>query len=364
MSAPIQLGEKILFGKELKELIQQSERRIALIADDRVMDLYGKKLERLLHAEEIDLVSFTFPAGELSKTRQTKERIEDELFQAGFNRETMILALGGGVTLDIAGFIASTFCRGVPFISCPTTLLAMADAAIGGKTSVNTPFGKNLVGTIYHPEMILIDTSLLNTLPLKEIRNGVVEMIKHGAVADVGYFKIFEEKLDRIHALQSDVLIDVIERSCRIKQQITREDEKEMGKRRLLNFGHTIGHAIEKVTHFSTTHGEAVALGMMAEAHIAIEQGYLDRISFERLQQVLTMNHPELALPSHITSEKLFQVMMMDKKCKGSVPRVVMLSSLGHPLDCEGQWCVAVSEESLKKTLEWLCHALHSYQRA
>ncbi|MCB1148545.1 MAG: 3-dehydroquinate synthase [Chlamydiia bacterium] len=357
MIAPVQIGEKLLASEELINFCLQSGLRVALISDRRVASLLGDKFLRHLQNRSVDVELFTFAEGELSKTRETKMRLEDEMLAKGFRKETLILALGGGVTLDLAGFLAANFCRGVPWVSLPTSLLAMVDGCIGGKTGVNTPLGKNLVGALYHPQMVLIDTTTLRTLPLKEVRNGIVEMVKHGVIADAAYFSLIESKLEKVQALHIDIAHEAIEGSCRIKQKLCREEISHRGKRSLLAFGHTIGHAIEKVSHYSVPHGEAIALGMIAEAYISYRQGKLDFTSFERIERVLRENHPGLALEPNISSKKLWEAIGADRK----EPQFVMLSKIGAPLECEGKWRMQVKEKLLAHALDWLCDALHCY---
>ncbi|HEV8051302.1 MAG TPA: 3-dehydroquinate synthase family protein, partial [Parachlamydiaceae bacterium] len=211
--------------------------KFAIISDDIVGPLYARKLQQALslHGSEVHL--FTFPHGELHKTRTTKEMLENRLFVKGLGRDTCLIALGGGVVSDIAGYLAATYCRGIPLVLIPTSLLGMVDASIGGKTGVNVPQGKNLLGCIYQPKKVLIDPSFLKTLPKKELVNGIVEMIKHGVIADSAYFEFLEKQADKLLGPDSNQLVKAIFGSCCIKNGIVEQDEKENGKRRLLNFG-------------------------------------------------------------------------------------------------------------------------------
>jgi len=350
---PIQIEDNILASADLIELCHQHGPRVAIVTDSHVEELYGHRLEKHLKDHDLDVFMFSFPGGEFYKTRTTKELIEDQMLAKGLGRDTCLLGLGGGVTLDISGFIASTYCRGIPYISCPTSLLAMIDSAMGGKTGVNTPFGKNLIGSFCHPQMIFIDTATIRSLPEKEMRNGLMEMIKHGIIADPQYFALFENHGGKILDGETGYLHEAIEGSCRIKQSIVKDDQKEKGKRRLLNFGHTVGHALEQITDYQITHGEAVAIGMLIESKLSCEIGRLDQESLQRIQKVITKHHPELPKPK-VTKEQLKEAMAMDKKSTKNVPRFVILNGIGAPLECDGDYCMAVKEKALDAALEVL----------
>ena len=204
--------------------------RFAIITDDVVAQLYGKPLQQSLSAAGLEVHLLSFPRGEQSKTRATTEDLENQLFEQGLGRDSCVIALGGGVVTDIAGYLAATYCRGIPLVMAPTTLLGMVDASIGGKTGVNVPYGKNLLGCIYQPKKVVIDLSTLNSLSKKELSHGVVEMIKHGLIADYGLFEDLEKHSDQLFALDSLLLERTIFESCRIKKEIVEQDEKENGK--------------------------------------------------------------------------------------------------------------------------------------
>ena len=361
---PVQIEENILAGSELVELCSQLGSRAAIVTDSHVEDLYGRRFEQHLKDHGLEVYLFSFPGGEFYKTRTTKEMLEDQMQAKGLGKDTCLIGLGGGVATDIAGFIAATYCRGIPYICCPTTLLGMVDASLGGKTGVNTAFGKNLIGAYYPPEMVYIDTTTLRTLKQNEIRNGTVEMIKHALVADALYFEFFEKHLDRIHVVDIGYVTEAIETSCRIKQNIVKSDRQESGKRHLLNFGHTIGHALETTSDFKLSHGEAIAMGLIAESHLSMKLGRLDEGSFQRIEKVLRDNHPELSLSPEVTPKVLREAMTMDKKSRKSRPRFSVLKAIGAPMECGGDFCMEVKDKLIDKTLDWMCDALHSYQRA
>jgi 3-dehydroquinate synthase len=266
------------------------------------------------------------PAGESYKTRATKEYIEDQMLKMGAGRDSCIVALGGGVVLDIAGFVASTYARGIPLILVPTTLLAMCDASIGGKTAVNTPYGKNLIGTFYMPEEVILDFCFLETLPHEEVKNGVVEMIKHAAIFDKKYFEFLETKPPLEHAIEASVAV---------KTKIITQDPFESGLRRILNFGHTVGHAIEALSNYTVSHGRAVAIGMLLESQMAEEMGYFT--AYDRLKNIFNIYEVDLSLDFSL--EGIFEQMRIDKKSQNSIPHIVVLEEIGTCQKFDGVYC-------------------------
>jgi len=305
-----------------------------LIAD-RALQSVGEKL-----AKKIGALLLTVPGGEASKTRDMKEMLEDNLLNKQFGKDTTIIALGGGVVTDLVGFLASTYMRGVPLILIPTTLLAMVDGAIGGKTAVNTPLGKNLIGTFYPPKAILIDLDLLQTLPQKEWTHGIAEILKYGFIADPTL-------------LQLDNWEPAIRTSIQIKLGIVEKDPFEQGLRRILNFGHTIGHGIEQVSDYTIPHGEAVAFGCLVEAHLSQRLGYLPPLDFCKIERTIRRFPFSLRLPSTYTRAAFLNALRLDKK---SPFRFVLLDRIGHPLPFDGAYVRPVSLEELEPTLDWMEH--------
>jgi len=282
--------------------------RYAVIADQTVASLHAGALAVWMAASGLSTGTISFPAGEAQKTRATKETIEDAMLAAGFGRDTVVIALGGGVTGDLAGFVAATYLRGVPWIALPTTLLAMVDSSIGGKTGVDHPRGKNLIGAFHQPVAVFADTDYLGTLPERERISGFAEVVKAAYVKDADLFASIEGGVTDLPA--------TIRRACTIKAMVVGADELEKDLRRILNFGHTIGHALEVATGWTLLHGEAVAIGMVAEARIAVRAGLLDGSEAPRLEAVLSGLGLPVAIPSESLpgTEAILSAARMDKK--------------------------------------------------
>ena len=324
------------------DAIRKAATHLVIITDDCVASLYGEKLKRYLQeGKRVDLV--TFPPGERSKTRETKARIEDELFSLGLGRDGALIALGGGVVTDLTGFIAATYCRGIPYLSIPTTLLGMVDASIGGKTGVNLPGGKNMIGAFYPPVEVIIDTGFLKSLGEDELRSGMAEVIKYGAIWDAALF-------NELHNFQG--WHPLIKKSISIKEEIVKRDPLEKGLRHILNFGHTIGHAIETLENYSLSHGEAVAIGMIGEAYLTRQEAPLIKI-------IEKLGFP-LKISPNVTAKALFEVMKKDKKAQNKVARFVQLEEIGKALSFNGHYCNKVADEHLLHTLNWMIHWINS----
>lgn len=355
----IEIGSGLL--KFQTHYLKSLASRFAIITDDKIASLYGEQLQESLASSDLEVHLFSFPSGEQHKTRATKERLEDQLFENGLGRDTCLIALGGGVVTDIAGYVAATYCRGIPLVMIPTSLLGMVDASIGGKTGVNIPYGKNMLGCIYQPKKVVIDLSTLKSLPKKELANGVVEMIKHGLITDSKLFENLEKHSNQLLTLDSAVLEKTIFESCRIKKEIVEQDEKESGKRRLLNFGHTIGHALERLTDYSISHGEAVAIGLLVESYLSVKLGILDQKSFDRIKKILLQYGLPLQLPSRFLIQTILDAMALDKKSLKGQPRFVMISAIGSSLVYDSSYCTHVEESLIKNALHWMnddlcCH--------
>ncbi len=362
LSYDIHIQTGILNDKKLlSQYLSSLGSRFAIITDGTLSLLYGEQLYQSLVDSNLDVTLFSFPSGETYKTRATKEHLENQMFEKGFGRDTCVIALGGGVVTDLAGYLAATYCRGVPLVTIPTSLLGMIDASIGGKTSVNVPYGKNMLGCIYQPKKVIIDPSTLQTLPAKEFTYGVVEMIKHSLIADSTYFDYLDKQTHALLNLEPTPLEHAIFESCRIKKEIVEQDEKEQGKRHLLNFGHTIAHALENLTHYTLPHGEAVAIGLLVESHLAVQLGHLSQGTFDRIHKILIKYGLPLQLSSHFSIQALSDAMVLDKKSLKGQPRFVIINAIGSPLNCNSHYCMHVEEKLLKNALQWMnddlcCH--------
>ncbi|MDZ7308858.1 MAG: 3-dehydroquinate synthase [candidate division KSB1 bacterium] len=303
--------------------------RFVVVTDARVDVHHSETVLASLRQAGLKVEKIVIPAGEAHKTLATFEQIIARMLERKCDRQTVVLALGGGVVGDLAGFVAATYMRGIPLVQAPTTLLAQVDASIGGKVGVNHRLGKNMIGAFHQPRLVLIDPATLTTLPSREVVAGLAEVVKHAVIADAAYFEYLRAHLAAILALDQPVLVEVIRRSCEIKSAIVSRDEREAGSRALLNFGHTIGHALEAATGFERLrHGEAVWLGMLAEAYISHASGYLSADDFTRFEKFL--RSLPLRLPCDgISMNELEHLMARDKKATAGAVRMVMLQRLG-----------------------------------
>lgn len=295
-----------------------------VVSNETVAPLYLESLRRGLAGKQVE--SIALPDGEAHKTLATMESILDRLVTTGANRDTTVIALGGGVVGDVAGFAAASYMRGVDFIQVPTTLLAQVDSSVGGKTGVNHPQGKNLIGAFHQPRLVLIDTDTLNTLPDRELHAGLAEVIKHGAICDATYFAWLEASMPALLARDPAALAQAIGRSCEIKAEVVAADEREGGRRATLNFGHTFGHAIEHCLGYGEwLHGEAVAAGMIMAAKLS----GLDTADIDRLTRLVAAAGLPVAPPA-IAAAQWRAAMGLDKKVQGKRLRFVLLKSLGE----------------------------------
>jgi len=322
-SYPIVIGRALVNGGfDLSPYIKGSD--CLIVSNDTVAPLYLEKLASGLAGKRVSRCEL--PDGEAYKTLATMARILDTLVEAGANRDTTVVALGGGVVGDIAGFAAACYLRGVAFIQVPTTLLAQVDSSVGGKTGVNHPGGKNFIGAFYQPEIVLIDTDTLHTLPERELKAGLAEVIKYGAICDLEFFAWLEENLDALLGKDAEAMAYAIRRSCELKAEVVSEDEREAGRRAILNFGHTFGHAIEqRLGYGEWLHGEAVAAGMVMAARLS----GLNVADTARLASLIQRAGLPVEAPQ-ITGDDWMRTMGMDKKVKNKRLRFVLLRALGE----------------------------------
>ena len=346
-SYPILVGRNILpdIGPDLAG--RALAKRYGVISDDRVAGLYGKELLASLAGASIPAELITFPRGEESKNLQTIADLASILAARGFDRGDGLIALGGGVTGDITGFLASIYMRGIPFVQVPTTLLAQVDSSVGGKTGVDIPQGKNLVGTFYQPGAVYIDTEVLQTLPEQELLGGLAEVIKYGVIADAEFFGFLRDNRDRILGLDEQTISRVIIRCCEIKANVVEQDEKEGGLRRILNFGHTIGHAIEAASDFTLIHGLAVAMGMCAAADLAVHSAGLPAAEAARIRKLIADYGLPTDIPAAFDRQRIKGYLKTDKKTVGGRVFFVLPTETGK---------VVVTDEVAENDIDTVLH--------
>ena len=322
----------------------------AVIADDTVAPRYAAPLIEGLAAGGGRATLLTFPAGEAAKTRNMWADLTDRMLAARLGRDTVVVAVGGGVTGDLAGFVAATYLRGVPFVQAPTSLVAMVDAAVGGKTGVDAAAGKNLVGAFHQPSFVACDTSALTTLPDPSFADGMAEALKHGAIADADYFAFLESSAADLRRREPRAVERLVRRSVEIKAAVVAADEREAAQRAILNFGHTVGHALEAASRFRVSHGRAVATGMVAEARIGEALGVTAPGTAARLQAVLPAF--ELAQAPILDVPDVLRHMTADKKSRDGALRFALISRVGaaHRAS-DGAWTVAVETAVIRRAL-------------
>jgi 3-dehydroquinate synthase len=326
--------------------------RYVIITDSNVGPLYGAAARDALGIDAEDVLAI--PAGESSKTRGSWGWITDQLIDRGFGRDSAVVALGGGVIGDLAGFVAATYMRGIPIVHVPTSLLAMIDASIGGKTGVDTQAGKNLVGSFHPPAGVLVDPELLATLPLRELRTGFAEALKHGAIADRGYFDAVVSAIPRVlygRGEAGDSLAQVIVGSIEIKAGIVARDEYEGGVRKILNFGHTIAHALELLSEYRLAHGEAVAIGMTLESKIAERIGIASGGTAAQIREALAAAGLPVTVPEGIDADRILEVMRADKKVRAGSVRYALPRAIGEMAGSSSGWTVPVDDAIVREVL-------------
>jgi 3-dehydroquinate synthase len=326
--------------------------RFALVVPDDIVTLYGDRALTSLRGAGLAAELIVVAAGERNKTRAAWAALSDRMLDLGFGRDSAVIALGGGVTGDLAGFAAATYMRGVPLVQVPTTLLAMIDAAVGGKTGVDTAAGKNLIGAFHPPRLVLADPLVLRTLSPAELRSGLAEAVKHGAILDAAYFEWVEDGARRLLDLDMAALEQLISRSVQLKAAVVRDDPFEQGRRAILNFGHTVGHAIELDADFSLPHGFAVAMGMVVEAAAGELCGVTERGTSGRLADAL--RSCDLPVKPQVASrERLTAAMRLDKKARGGTPRLALLERIGNCATTRaGDWTHEVPAPTLAAALD------------
>ncbi len=331
-SYDIQIGSSLIsrLGAECARL--KLGRRCAIVTDRNVAPLYGQAIIKSLRAAGFEATLITVPAGETAKSLKTVEFCYDRLAAMRLERKSFVVALGGGVVGDLAGFVAASYLRGIAFIQVPTTLLAQVDSSVGGKVGVNLKAGKNLVGAFYQPKLVLCDLDTMTTLPSREYRAGLAEVIKYGIIYDAPFFKMLERKLPAILRRDSKILASIVARCCEIKAEVVGQDETEGGLRAILNFGHTIGHALEAISHYGKyLHGEAISIGQVAAAELSGRVIGMPSADSKRVAQLFkNAGLPTTVTLNAIQKRKLAAAMQLDKKVSAGEIKFVLARKIGR----------------------------------
>jgi 3-dehydroquinate synthase len=344
-SYPIHIARGLLNRADLL-LPYLQHKRAAVVTNATVAPLYLEQLQTMLQDHGVGVMPIILPDGEKYKNAETLNLIYDALLTHRCERGTPLIALGGGVVGDITGFAAATYLRGVPFIQFPTTLLAQVDSSVGGKTGINHPLGKNMIGAFYQPRVVLADVATLDTLPDRELHAGIAEVIKYGLIRDLSFFEWLEQNMAKLLARNVDALQYAIARSCRNKAEVVAADERESGERALLNLGHTFGHAIENGMGYGVwLHGEAVATGTIMAADLSRLLGWIKEADVTRIRSLFKQAGLPIVAPS-LGAEKYLQLMGLDKKVQGGKIRFVLLEAIGRAIVSE------VPPELLRQTLD------------
>ena len=304
-------------------------RRVAVIADSNTSALFGNTVIQLLEGHCMQTLLYSFPAGESNKTLDTVKDIYKALIEAKFDRKDLLIALGGGVVGDVTGFVAATYLRGVDFIQIPTTMIAQSDSSIGGKTGVDFDGYKNMVGAFYMPKLVYMNVATLKELDDRQFYAGFAEVMKHGLIKDAVFYEWLLDNMYEIHDRNEDVLEEMIMRSCTVKKLVVEKDPTEKGDRALLNFGHTIGHAIEKAMNFEMVHGECIALGMVAAAYISWKHNWLSMDEYYEVRDMFVPFNLPISIDS-IDPEEILNLTKSDKKMEGTQIKFVLLKKVGN----------------------------------
>lgn len=315
--------------KSLREDLDNLQRKVCIVTDSHVAALYLDEIASICGDLFSKVISFVFPAGEASKNMDTVQKLYLSLIENHFDRGDLLIALGGGVVGDLTGFVAATYLRGIDFLQIPTTLLAQVDSSIGGKTGVDFQQYKNMVGAFHMPRMVYMNTATLNTLPAEQFSSGMAEIIKHGLIRDEAYYRWISDHREGICGLDPELLEEIIYRSCQIKGSVVEEDPKEKGVRAHLNFGHTVGHAVEKLSDFRLSHGYSVALGMKAAAYLSKKLGYLSGEDISEMLSVFASFGLPVSLPLEEDSREILQATKSDKKMAGKQIKFIILTAVG-----------------------------------
>lgn len=333
--------------RELNRL-RTSERKICIVTDSNLSKHYLNELIEILKDYAKVVETFTFPAGELSKNLDTVQALYSRLIQSNFDRKDLLFALGGGVVGDLTGYTAATYLRGIQFVQLPTSLLAMVDSSIGGKTGVDFQAYKNMIGAFHQPAAVYMNLTTLYSLSDNQYNSGLGEIIKHGLIKDSSYYTWLKENVEGIKGRESNALKEMVYRSCKIKQEVVEKDPTELGERALLNFGHTVGHAVEKLMDFKLLHGECVAVGMVAASYLSYKKNGITRKELEDIKEVIKA----FELPTSVKEldpQEVFRVTTHDKKMEGDKIKFILLKKIG-----EAYIDIDVTQEEILESIQYI----------
>jgi len=326
--------------------------KFVVVTDSIVKDICAEKIYKMLLDNGFKSDIVVFPEGEKSKTRQTKEYVEDTMLSKGYRRDCCIIAVGGGVVTDLAGFVAGTYGRGIPFINYATTLLAAADASVGGKTAVDTPLATNLIGLFNQPKKVYLDIATWKTLPQRQVSSGLAETIKHACLSSREFFDYLKENIEKIMEIDDEACCHIASENCKTKYQVVMKDERESGLREILNLGHTVGRAIETVSDYRLLHGEALSIGLVAEVRLARSFGYCSDTDVEEVTELLKRAKLPVAIPEYIDREQLVKKLYTDKKVRDGKLRFVLQKGIGDIMVFENEsYAKPVTEEDARKII-------------
>ena len=346
----------IVFENSFDNLAQElqplgsKKRKVCIVTETKVESLYLEQVMKVMEPVCKEVICFVFPEGEASKNLDTVRALYERLIQFKFDRKDLLIALGGGVTGDLTGFAAATFLRGIDFIQVPTTLLSQVDSSIGGKTGVDFLAYKNMVGAFHMPKLVYINVNTLSTLPDREFNCGLGEIIKHGLIKSKSYLDFIKENREKIKSRVPEILKELIYGSCIIKKEVVERDPRELGERAMLNFGHTLGHAIEKKMGFSMLHGECVALGSVASLYISYQMGKITKEEYEENRELIEwFDYP--SLPDDIRPSELLEITKVDKKMENGYIKFIILKEIG-----EGEIVKTVTDDLMKEAVSCLLY--------
>jgi len=331
---------------------RKAARHYIIVTDDHLRAAMGAPLLAAFRRRGLSVDLISFPSGEGSKSRRVRDEIEDGILALGAGRDAALVALGGGVVGDLTGFVAATYCRGIPYVQVPTSLIAMVDSSIGGKTGINHPAGKNLIGAFHNPIAVYIDVDHLKALPPRHFTSGMAEVVKCGVIADAVLFHALETYLDRVLRREPETLARIIEACVRIKVRVVDRDPRESGVRKILNFGHTIGHALETLSGFRLTHGEAVGIGMAVEARIAVKTGLLSDEAAERVIRLTARCGLPTTVPQALGPAAILEVARRDKKTRQGRIAYALPKRIGAMASRAGEYGILVDDALVAGVLQ------------